>query len=145
MASVSWDPILAEINKPLEYGTTPLKVQFSMGTGSALESTGLSNWMTLDTPGSIGGDDATDPSPYKSSENDFKVLEKVTTLSANSEVLKEALEQLSFANGKASGEIGGMINILSSQIHDVSVRVGDHPGFVGSKHDSASKQILTLK
>ena len=145
MASVSWDPILDEINKPLEYGATPLKVQFSMGAGGALESTGLSNWMTLDTPGSDGGEDGTDSLAYKSSEDDYTFLEKVTTLSANSEVLREALEQLSSANGKTSTQIGEMINILSSQIHDVSVRVGDNPGFVGSKHDSAWNGITRVQ
>lgn len=145
MTTISWDPILAEISRPLDYGATPRKVQFSMRTGGAIESTGLSNWMNLGTPASDGGEEGAEGSLDKSTENDYQVLEKLTTLSANSEVLKEALEQQSTANGKTSGEIGDLINLLSAQIHDVSVRVGDNPGFVGSKHDSTWNGITRVQ
>lgn len=60
-------------------------------------------------------------------------------------MLKEALEQLSSANGETSGEIGQIVKLLSSQIHDVSVRAGDNPGFVGSKHDSTWNGITRVQ
>jgi hypothetical protein len=72
----------------------------------------------------------------RSTEDEFQIFEKITKLTVNSEVLKEALEQLSSQNGKASVEVGDLLNRLTSQIHDVSVRVGDNPAFVGSQHDS---------
>jgi hypothetical protein len=142
MAHVSWDPILKEIKQPLNYGGTPRKVQFRKQDQDAIESTGLSNWMTLDTPGSEigGGEEGMDPSV----EDDFLQIEKLTNVTANAEVLKSAIEQLNSNQGKSSSELGEVISSLSAQIHDVSVRLGNNPGFVGSPHDSAWNGITDV-
>ena len=52
MTSLSWDPLLEGTNKPLDYGASPLKIQFIMHMEGAIKFMGLSNWMTLDTLGS---------------------------------------------------------------------------------------------
>jgi cell division protein FtsB len=146
MASVPWDPILEEIKRPLDYGATPRKVRFHMNDQGVIESTGLSNWMTLDTPQSpTAGEDGVEGSLDRSAENDHQVLEKMTTMSANSEVLKAAVEQLSSDAGKTSGELGDHLTRLGSQIHDVSVRVGYNPGFVGNTHDSVWTGITLIQ
>jgi hypothetical protein len=94
MSSVNWDPIVEEISQPLDYGRTPRKVHFSTCEEGAIEATGLSNWMTLDTPTSNGGEEGAEGSLLdKSAEDEHQVFEKMTKLIANSEALKEALEQ----------------------------------------------------
>jgi hypothetical protein len=145
MSSVSWDPILEEINRPLDYGGTPRKVQFRKHEGGPLESTGLSNWMTLATPdhGDSDGEDR-DGLVDTSTEDDYRLIEKMTNMTANAEVLKAAIEHLSVKHGKTSEELGDIVMTLSSQIHDVSVRLGNNPGFVGSAHDSVWNGITLV-
>jgi hypothetical protein len=92
-----------------------------------------------------GGEEGAEGSLDKSTEDEYQVFEKMIKLSANSEVLKEALEQLSSANGKTSVEVGDFLNKLTSQIHDVNVRVGSNPGFVGSQHDSLWNGITRVQ
>jgi hypothetical protein len=72
-------------------------------------------------------------------------LEKMTNVTANSEVLKLALEHLSTKQGKSSGELGELVKSLGAQIHDVSVRLGANPGFVGSTHDSVWNGITVVQ
>jgi hypothetical protein len=51
LMAVLWDSILKEILVPLDYrGSTPRKVHFCTKVERAIEYTGLSNWMKLDTP-----------------------------------------------------------------------------------------------
>jgi hypothetical protein len=44
---------------------------------------------------------------------------------------------LASTQGKTSNELREIVRALGAQIHDVSVRLGNNPGFVGSYHDSA--------
>jgi hypothetical protein len=144
MSSVLWDPIIKEITQPLDYGGTPRKVQFRQHKESTLESTGLSNWMTFDTPGAQTIDEEPNGILDPSTEDDYRLIEKVTMVTANAEVLKSAIEHLSTNHDKTSDELGTIINALSSQIHDVSVRLGHNQGFVGSSHDSAWNGITIV-
>jgi hypothetical protein len=145
MASVPWAPLIKEVTSNLDYGGTPRKVEFSIPSEGLFESTGLSNWMTFDTPGSRSGEEGADGSLDRSSETDYKMLETVTNLTVNAEVLKAAIEQLSGNQGKNASEFGNIIKSLGAQIHDVSVRrLGDNLGFVGSTQDSAWNGITLL-
>ena len=143
MASVEWDAVLKEVTLPLDFGGTPRKVQFSKTTG-AFESTGLSNWMNFDTPGSEPGSEGADGSLDRSSEDEYKLMEKVTNLTINAEFLKTAFEDLASTQGKHSTEFGDLFKTLGSQIHDVSVRLGENIGFVGSTQDTAWNGITLL-
>jgi hypothetical protein len=92
MASYSWDSILKEIIQPLDYGATPHKVQFKRTLEEgAIQSTGLSNWMSFDASSEPAGDEDVEGSLDPSSEGDFKMIEKLTNVTANSEVLKSAV------------------------------------------------------
>jgi hypothetical protein len=55
------------------------------------------------------------------------------------------IEQLSSTQGKYAYELGDLMRTLSSQIHDVSVRLGDNPGFVGSTYNSALNGITVVQ
>ena len=144
MATTPWTVVLDEIRKPLDYGATPSKVQFRPKDEDVLDSTGLSNWFSH-TPTSVLGEEGAEGSLDKSPEEDYRVLEQVTNVTANAEVLKTAIEQLANSSEKATSELGGLVKALSSQVHDVSVRLGNNPGFVGSPHDSAWDGITVLQ
>jgi hypothetical protein len=70
---------------------------------------------------------------------------QVTNVTANTEALKSAIEQQSSKQGKTVGELGELMKTLSAQVHDVSIRLGDNPGFVGSTHDSAWNGITMVQ
>jgi hypothetical protein len=145
MSTVSWEPILNEVSQPLNFGGTPRKVQFIKQSEGAFEATGLSNWMTFDTPGTDPGEEGAEGTSLDpSTENEYKLMETVSNLTINAEVLKSAIEQVSATQAKHAVDFGDVVTTLGYQIHDVSVRLGENIGFVGSTHDSAWNGITLL-
>jgi hypothetical protein len=118
------------------------KVQVRTQDAGLILSTGLCNRMTLDTPRSDKEDDGREGSLETS---DYGLSTKMTNVPANTKVLKSAIEQLSSKQGKNVGELGELVKTLSSQIHDVSIRLGDNPGFVRSSHNSAWNGITVVQ
>ena len=81
----------------------------------------------------------------RSTENTFRTFEKLTAVTTNAEFLKTAVENLSANQGKSSNEVSAVLQLLSAQVHDISVRLGENPGFVGSYHDSAWNGISVVQ
>jgi hypothetical protein len=94
-----------------------LKVQFQTQDEGGILSTVLSDWMMFDTPRSDIEKEWGGESLERSTKNDYRLFQKMMNVTANTEVLKLAAENLSTKHRTTLVELGDLlVKTLSSQI-----------------------------